>query len=178
MFAGMDEFSTGFLSNNWPSPWGRGHYNHHCRLPQQWSQACKVDERQLRAKEDVAGLKTLHSYAGHWLSRLFQAQCTAPLPASWIERGGHPLSHCYASLRIFESHTILAFLTSPVINKLYSILACSIPEKATWGATGTKSGDFNEKEECSHRDSNLGPLASEADTLITAPFDPDYHKDK
>ena len=45
------------------------------------------------------------------------------------------------------------------MNKLFSILACLIPEKATRGATGTKSGDFNEKEECSHRVLNLGPLA-------------------
>ena len=44
-------------------------------------------------------------------------------------------------------------------NKWFSILACLIPEKATRGATGTKSGDFNEKEERSRRDSNLGPLA-------------------
>ena len=30
------------------------------------------------------------------------------------------------------------------INKLFYILACPIPEKATRGATGTKSGDFNQ----------------------------------
>ena len=43
-----------------------------------------------------------------------------------------------------------------IINQLYTILACPIPEKATKGATGTKSGDFNEEDECSRRDSDLG----------------------
>ena len=51
------------------------------------------------------------------------------------------------------------------VNKLFSILACLIPEKATLGATGTKSGNFSEKEECFHRISNLGPLAWEAGAL-------------
>ena len=45
-----------------------------------------------------------------------------------------------------------------IIFQLYTILACPIPEKATRGATGTKSGDFDEKEECSRRDLNHGPL--------------------
>ena len=47
-------------------------------------------------------------------------------------------------------------------------LACPIPEKTTRGATGTKSGDFNEK------DSNLGPLPSEANVITIASFDFDY----
>ena len=37
---------------------------------------------------------------------------------------------------------------------MFSILACLIPEKATRGATGTKSGDFNEKEDF---DADLSP---------------------
>ena len=50
--------------------------------------------------------------------------------------------------------------------KLFSILACPIPEKATQGAIGTKFGDFNEKEECSHRDSNPGEWMAPSSSAV------------
>ena len=52
----------------------------------------------------------------------------------------------------------LHFMDNKSMNELFPILACTISEKATRGATGTKSRDFYEKEECPRRDSDLGPL--------------------